>query len=445
MSTEHAERALIGCIIANPKAFELVPDVEPCHFAMFEHVIVYGEMHRELVAGRKLDFAILLNLLQVKNLIDKAGGYPYLNELATCACSPQNAIRYAEIILSNFRRYELKNAFLDGIAQLDSNTDPMDVGGQILDTVGKISDNRSADTLRTVDQLLGGHVEMMQKRHAGEEKFTQTGLEDLDKKLGGGFSDGDLVVLAARPAMGKTAMALTISLNVSEHSPVLFFSMEMSSDQLVDRAIANLGMVDLSWIRKPDDDGSSWERHTFGFQKLQSRNLIVDDRAGRKLIDIQAIAKRVNRTSKLGLIVVDYLGLMRGGNSTNRNLELGDYTKGLKQLAKDLGCPVVLLAQLNRKVDDRAKKEPVMSDLRDSGEIEADADTVMFLYRDEYYNPDSMNKGVGEVIVAKQRQGTTGIVPVAFMGAYQRFDNLASTYHRDEPAPRSQSRRRGVD
>lgn len=442
MSIE-AEQALIGCILVNNKAFEFVPEIEPHHFKDQAHVSIYAAMYRDLVKGKPVDAITVIQVLR-KNQDDEAcGGMPYLNQLMMGACSPKNVTRYAEIILERFRLDELKGVAFDVMAQLDERKDSIEIAGHVTSKLSNLT-HKTSDIVSITDAL-AEHTDVMELRTEGKHSFTATGLTDLDKKLGGGFSGGDLVILAARPSMGKTMCSLTIALNVAEKKPVMFFSMEMTRSQLIDRAIANYGNVPIGWVRNPSKESNDpcWPAYTQASQRLAKLKLMIDDKPGRRMVDIVSIAKAQHRKNPLGLVVVDYLGLIRGGNAANRNLELGDYTKTLKELAKALDCPVMLLSQLNRGVEQRANKRPVMSDLRDSGEIEADADIVMMLYREEYYQPDTKYKGVCEIDIPKQRQGETGVVGVAFRGEYQRFDDLAHEFRRDDSPPPSKTR--GLD
>lgn len=440
MNRLDAEKAVLGCLMANNRAFESITDLEPHHFIQPEHVSIYRVIFLMLTKSRPVDPITVMASLQAKGQLEEVGGMKYLNEIATGNFSVGNVANYAQIVVNEFRRFEMKSLCFDSIGRLDAQLDPLEIGGMLVERVTKITENRAQDSISDADGLLAEHLNLMEKRQEGRQVVFKTGLDDLDRKLCGGFSGGDLVILAARPAMGKTAMSLSIALNMAEHHNVLFFSMEMTKAQLMDRAMANLGSLPLEWIRNPDDDKQQGARHTAAFHKFQNLKIHVDDKAGRRLVEIQSIAKQINRKKKLGLVVVDYLGLMRGGNANSRNLELGEYTKGLKQLAKELDIPVLCLAQLNRQVENRAGQRPNLSDLRDSGEIEADADTVMFIHREEYYNPDSTQKGVAEIIISKQRQGETGITGAAFMGAFQRFANLSYEYKREEVQPKQVAR-----
>jgi replicative DNA helicase len=258
-----------------------------------------------------------------------------------------------------------------------------------------------------------------------------TGFYDLDR-MTAGFQAGDLIVLAARPSMGKTALAINIAENVAlqEGLPVAVFSMEMGAAQLAVRIVGSIGRIDQGHLRTGKLTDEEWPRLTEAIEKLRTISLHIDESAGLTSSELRANARRLARQcGQLGLIVVDYLQLMSGSASSdeNRATELGEISRGLKMLAKELKCPVIALSQLNRSVETRPDKRPMMSDLRESGAIEQDADIIMFIYRDEYYTKDACKEpGVAEVIIAKQRNGPTGTVKLAFLKPITKFENLAS-------------------
>jgi replicative DNA helicase len=260
-----------------------------------------------------------------------------------------------------------------------------------------------------------------------------TGFYDLDR-MTSGFQAGDMIVLAARPSMGKTALAINIAEHVAlnEGLPVAVFSMEMGAAQLAVRVVGSIGRIDQSHLRTGKLSDEEWPRLTEAIEKLRTVSLHIDESAGLNSSELRANARRLARKcGKLGLIVVDYLQLMSGsgggGNGENRATELGEISRGLKMLAKELQCPVIALSQLNRSVETRTDKRPMMSDLRESGAIEQDADIIMFIYRDDYYTKElSKEPGVAEVIIAKQRNGPTGTVKLAFLKPITKFESLAS-------------------
>jgi len=258
-----------------------------------------------------------------------------------------------------------------------------------------------------------------------------TGFYDLDR-MTSGLQAGDLVVLAARPSMGKTAFAINIAEHVAlnEGLPVAVFSMEMGAAQLAVRVVGSIGRIDQGHLRTGKLTDEEWPRLTDAIERLRTVSLHIDETAGLTSSELRANARRLaRRCGKLGLIVVDYLQLMTGssgGDGENRATELGEISRGLKMLAKELQCPVIALSQLNRGVEQRTDKRPMMSDLRESGAIEQDADIIMFIYRDDYYHKDSKDPGVAEIIIGKQRNGPTGAVRLTFLKPLTRFESLAS-------------------
>jgi replicative DNA helicase len=263
-----------------------------------------------------------------------------------------------------------------------------------------------------------------------------TGFYDLDR-MTSGLQAGDLVVLAARPSMGKTAFAINIAEHVAlnEGLPVAVFSMEMGAAQLAVRVVGSIGRIDQGHLRTGKLTDEEWPRLTDAIERLRTVSLHIDETPGLTPSELRANARRLaRRCGKLGLIVVDYLQLMSGSSGSdgdNRATELGEISRGLKMLAKELQCPVIALSQLNRGVEQRTDKRPMMSDLRESGAIEQDADIIMFIYRDDYYNKDSKEPGIAEIIIGKQRNGPTGAVRLTFLKPLTRFESLAPGSHGD--------------
>ena len=284
---------------------------------------------------------------------------------------------------------------------------------------------QSMDTL--VVQLMDRVVEMSE--NPNDITGVPTGFYDFDR-MTSGLQPGDLVVLAARPSMGKTALAINIAEHVAlnEGLPVAVFSMEMGASQLAIRIVGSIGRIDQSRLRTGKLNPDEWPRLTESIEKLRTVSLHIDETPGLTPSELRANARRLARQcGKLGLIVVDYLQLMSGSTSEgeNRATEIGEISRGLKMLAKELQCPVIALSQLNRSVEQRTDKRPMMSDLRESGAIEQDADVIMFIYRDDYYNKESKEPGVAEVIIGKQRNGPTGTVKLTFLKAITKFESFA--------------------
>jgi len=292
---------------------------------------------------------------------------------------------------------------------------------------------RARQGLQSMDALIVQLIDRVNELHEnGAEEVTgvRTGFYDLDR-MTAGLQPGDLIVLAARPSMGKTAFALNIAehVAVNEGLPVVVFSMEMGASQLALRMVGSLGRIDQQHLRTGRLRDDEWERLPGAATKLSQAQVYIDESAALNPAELRALARRLARQygGTLGLIVVDYLQLMSGSSSNeeNRATVLGEISRGMKSLAKELQCPVLALSQLNRSVETRPDKRPMMSDLRESGAIEQDADVIMFIYRDDYYNKDSKEPGVAEIVIAKQRNGPVGTVKLTFLKPLTRFDNLA--------------------
>jgi len=368
------------------------------------------------------------------------GGLGDLNSLAQYVPSASNIRRYAEIVRERAILRKLVTAS-DEIATNAFNTQGKPVP-QILDEaeqkIFQIGEegSRLKQGFQSMQELavdLMGRVDEMSK-NPNDITGVASGFVDFDK-MTSGMQAGDLIVLAARPSMGKTALAINIAEHVAlnEGLPVAVFSMEMGASQLAIRIVGSIGRIDQQRLRTGKLNQEEWPRLTEAIEKLRNISLHIDETPSLTPMELRANARRLARTcGKLGLIVVDYLQLMSGNTSSNngdnRATEIGEISRGLKMLAKELQCPVIALSQLNRSVETRTDKRPMMSDLRESGAIEQDADVIMFIYRDDYYNKDSKEPGVAEIIIGKHRNGPTGTVKLAFLKPITRFESLASGY-----------------
>lgn len=439
------ERALLGALMLHNTLFEQVGQINYTHFLAHHNAKIFKICKMLIDSGNAADPITVLDSFARQEDAEEIGGLKYLTSLTFEACSPENFPNYVDLVLDKFKKRQVKLICTDVLNRADTPLKAHDLIHSLSSSLEGLETSVTKSEPLSADELLSPHIDLMSARHEKRIKFVGTGLRDLDAKLGGGFAGGDLVIIAARPAMGKTAMSLSCALNIAQdHGPVLFFSMEMTNNQIIDRVISNMGSIPLQWMRAPDDSDTHWEAYSYATMKVKETPFYVDDQPGQTLVDIRAKARRLNKKRKLSAVFVDYLGLMTGGNQENRNLQIGEFTKGLKVLAKELDCPVVVLSQLNRSLEARANKRPIMADLRDSGEIEADADTIMFLYRDEEYNPGTVDKGVAEIHVAKQRQGSTGTVGCAFIGQYTRFADLEYRWSPSEPEKKS-FQSRGLD
>lgn len=429
----HAEQSVIGALLIDNESLYRIADLQPEHFYRNDHRQIFTEISRQIVAGKRCDVITVFEALQSK----VSDCLPYLHQMAQTVASASAIGRYADMVID--RAIKRAMGVIGGEMQ-DMQASPEAAEVLVDRAASKIealAQKKTVQEPQRMSEMLGNYVDIIQDRMDGKIKPIQTGFADLDKRLDGGLERGTLTVVAARPGMGKTAMGLGIARNVSEWGTSLFLSMEMSRDQVNDRNIAALGKLPISWLRTPNDDKAMWDRMTYAFQKSGEMNLFIDDQTALNMLGIRSKARSVNRKKGLDLLVIDQLSFITGGESDKSWEVVGEYTRGLLALAKELNIAVVLLCQLNRKCEDRTNKRPILSDLAVSGSIEQDAANVLFLYRDEIYNPDSPDRGVCEVNTAKQRQGEPGTVGLTYIGSQTRFEDLANwQQHREEFKPR---------
>lgn len=420
--------------VAWDRAADLLSDSD---FYRHDHRLIYAAVGALINANKPADVITVHEQLQSLGKAEDCGGLAYLNALAQSVPSAANLRRYAEIVRERAILRKLVAAS-DEIATDAFNPQGRPVP-QILDEAeGKIfrigeEGSRSRQGFQSMDQLvvqLIDRVNELAENGAEEVTGVRSGFYDLDR-MTAGLQPGDLIILAARPSMGKTAFALNIAEHVAvqEGLPVVVFSMEMGASQLALRMVGSLGRIDQSGLRTGRLRDDEWSRLTEAVDRLGKAPVFIDESPGLSPSELRARARRQARQcGRLGLIVVDYLQLMSGSggaNEENRATVIGEISRGLKGLAKELKCPVIALSQLNRSVETRTDKRPMMSDLRESGAIEQDADVIMFIYRDEYYNKDSKEPGVAEIIIGKQRNGPVGTVKLTFLKPLTKFDNLA--------------------
>ncbi len=434
-----AEQSVIGGLLLDNSAWDRAGDLlVDSDFYRFEHRLIYAAVGSLINATKPADVITVYEQLQGIGKADECGGLVYLNALAQSVPSAANLRRYAEIVRERAVLRKLIAAS-DEIATQAFNPQGRPVD-QILDEAeGKIfrigeEGSKSKQGFQSMDALVVQLLDRVTELHDnGAEEVTgvRTGYFDLDK-MTAGFQPGDLVVLAARPSMGKTAFALNIAehVAVAEGLPVVVFSMEMGAAQLALRLVGSLGRIDQQHLRTGSLKDDEWGRLSEAVERLGTVSMFIDESPGLSPVEVRARARRQARQcGQLGLIVVDYLQLMSGSGGSseeNRATVIGEISRGLKALAKELRCPVIALSQLNRSVETRTDKRPMMSDLRESGAIEQDADVIMFIYRDDYYTKEACKEpGVAEIIIGKQRNGPTGTVKLFFNKPLTKFDNLA--------------------
>jgi replicative DNA helicase len=427
-----SEQSVLGALMLDNDSVDRIGNLKAAHFFRGDHRAIFAEIVSMIAEDAPADSVTVFQRMQSKGASDAVGGLPYLNALAQNTPSAVNIQRYAEAVIDRAKKRELMTLLSDNHGEAGntpkSATDLIDQVGAGLE---KLSDEVSKSEDVPVDVGLQQYFSHLQARADGKMERVATGLTDLDQKLGGGFEPGNLVVVAGRPGHGKTAISLAIATYCGANvGPVLFQSMEMSNVELQERVIASQGRVSMGVLRGDMNlfSQEDWERITAASNKINAMQLTLNFQSSMSLMEIRNKVRAFKRKQGLKMLVLDYLSLMKLGDEDRHDLKIAAVTRGLKELAKDLGIVVVLLVQMNRAVDSRAGKLPVMSDLKDSGAIEADANTIIFVHRDEIANPDSPNRGIAEIVIGKQRQGETGIVRTRFFGEYQRFEDIAQHF-----------------
>jgi len=433
-----AEQSVLGGLLLDNAAFEKITDVlGEDDFYRYDHRLIWHHIARLVNLSRPADVITVNESLSSVGKTEEIGGLAYLNALAHNTPSAANIRRYAEIVRERSMLRKLV-AVADDIAATALNPQGKEAR-QLLDEaesrVFKIAQEgaRSTQGFQEIQPLLSQVVERIDELYhrEGDSDVTgiPTGFIDLDR-MTSGLQQGDLVIVAGRPSMGKTSLAMNIAEHVAiEHGlPVAVFSMEMGAVQLAMRMLGSVGMLDQHRMRTGKLRADDWPRVTHAVQKMQDAQIYIDETPGLTSVDLRARARRLARQcGKLGLIVIDYIQLMSAnGSGENRATEISEISRSLKSLAKELECPVIALSQLNRSLEQRPNKRPIMSDLRESGAIEQDADLILFIYRDEVYNPDSPDKGTAEIIIGKQRNGPIGTTRLTFQGESTRFLNFST-------------------
>lgn len=420
-----AEQGVIGGLLLDNRTWDRLGDLLSAEdFYRHDHRLIFGATASLLNASKPADVLTVFDSLQAAGQAEDAGGLAYLSAIAHNVPSSANVRSYAEIVRAHRVRRDVLAVGRD-IAELAETADPAELVERATGLVMALADTRAAgrDPVE-VGALLRNVLEQLEARSEREGGVSglSTGFADLDEKTSG-CQDGDLIIIAGRPSMGKTTFAINIAENVTEKEGVaLVISLEMAADQLAERSIARYGAIDTQRLRTGKLHHGDWPRLTHAIQILENQRLIIaDDPSLANVARIRLAARKVKqRQGRLDLIVIDYLQLMQGDGST-RNEDLGGITRAIKLLARELGCPIIVLSQLSRKVEERPNKRPILSDLRESGAIEQDADVVLMVYRDDYYHEDSPLKGLAEILIRKQRMGPLGEVFLTFQGQHSRF------------------------
>ena len=436
-----AEQAVLGGLMLDDEAWDRVADrVVAEDFYRREHQLIFRAMGALAEADQPLDVVTLAEELERRAELDDVGGLPYLGTLANDTPSASNVAAYANIVRE---QSVIRQLIKVGNRIADSGFRPQGRKvHQLLDEaenqVFQIAEQQAKGRkgFRPINTLLTEAVNRIEELFASDSAITgvSTGFDDFDAKTSG-LQESDLVIVAGRPSMGKTTFAMNIAENVAIGSglPVAIFSMEMPGESLTMRMISSLGRINQQAVRSGRLEEDDWPRVMSAVSLLNNAQLFIDDTPALTPTEVRARCRRLMKEhGQLGLIVLDYIQLMQAPESgENRATEISIISRGLKALAKELSVPVVVLSQLNRALEQRPNKRPVMSDLRESGAIEQDADLIVFIYRDEVYNEDSPDKGKAEIIIGKQRNGPIGTVNLTFQGQYTRFDNFAQDVYSD--------------
>lgn len=433
-----AERSVLGAILLDPAAWDkIVGIVFANDFYADSHQKIFDAINRLASKNQPFDALTLSESLKQLGNLEDIGGEAVVFELANSTPSAANVVTYAEIVRDKSLLRQLMSAGQD-ITELAFQPNDQEVRS-LLDIaeskIFKIAEDRQSDSGPIeIKNIMASATEKLDKLSKSKGGVTglPTGFKDLDQ-MTAGLQPGDLVVIAGRPSMGKTAF----SMNIAEHAaitsnkPVLIFSLEMPSDALALRMLSSLGRVNQQRMRTGQLVDEDWPRLTSAVSVMSDAKMFIDDTPGITPTEMRAKARRIARQhGEIGLIVVDYLQLMRmGGKIESRTLEISEISRLLKGIAKELKVPLIAISQLNRSLEQRQDKRPIMSDLRESGAIEQDADVIGFVYRDEVYNENSEAKGQAEIIIGKQRNGPIGKVRLTFLGEYTRFENFANNVY----------------
>ena len=427
-----AEEAILGSILINQETiYEVSELLDIEDFYRKNHRTIFKAMLNLSTSKKAIDIITLTNYLTHISKLEEVGGIVFVTSLANKVPSTANLKHYINIVKekSMLRNIVHIAEYMENMGydseSIDTPETVLDKAEQLLSKLTKKLVTTKVNNIK--EQTLNAYVDIENIiNHKGELLGLETGLQDLDSFLQG-LKNSDFMILAARPSMGKTAFALNIAsyLSIKKDTPVAFFSLEMSSNQLIHRIFSSYGLIPLFNLKSGNLDDAHTQKLIKVSNKLSQSKLIINDEISSNLMSLRSIARKLKRENDIKLIIIDYLQLLEGTRRENRNLEISEISRSLKILAKELDIPIIALSQLSRSVESRQVKKPMLSDLRESGSLEQDADIVMFLYREDYYNPETENKNITDVIIAKNRNGPTGTIPVYFHKEYVRFQDLA--------------------
>lgn len=429
-----AEQAVISCMIFDTEGLANASEIlKGDDFYRQEHKLLFDAIISLYENSEPVDIITLKNKMETTNSLSLIGGYPYIIELHSIVSTSALVVKYADIVKEKSIRRNILNASKQIHKLTFDTTETIDSivhrAEKILET---ITDKSSTDNIMPIREIIQSNIERIEHLYKSKDKITgiPTGFKDFDMKTAG-LQNSDFILVAARPAMGKTAFVMNIAQYVALHKNVTtaIFSLEMSKEQLVNRIICSEALIDAQNLKTGNLADDDWYKLAESVGVLSDAPIYIDDNTSITIPEIRAKCRALKKTKDLGLIIIDYLQLMSmSGRTESRNQEISTISRSLKGLARELNVPVIALSQLSRAVEQRKPPKPMLSDLRDSGAIEQDADVVCFLYRDEYYNPETERKGQADIIIAKQRNGAVGTVTLGWLGQYTKFVNPEREY-----------------
>lgn len=437
-----AEQAVIGAIFLEPDQFSAATEIlQPDDFYRSSHQRIFASMLRLSDKGEPIDLVTVTSDLTNEKTLEEAGGVSYLSDIAGSVPTAANIQYYSQIVEEKALLRRLIRTATDIVSSGYTKEDSVDeVLNEAEKNILEVSHRKNASSFWEIKDVLIEVYDNIEHLHHHDADVTglASGYRDLDR-ITSGFQRNDFIVIAARPSVGKTAFALNIAQNAAINSEenVAIFSLEMGAEQLVSRMLSAEGNIDATKIRTGQLEAEDWGKLTMAMGSLSNAGIYIDDSPGIRVSEIRSKCRRLKQENGLGMIVIDYLQLIQGnaGSRENRQQEVSEISRSLKALARELDVPLIALSQLSRGVESRQDKRPMMSDLRESGSIEQDADVVGFLYRDDYYDQESEKENIIEIIISKQRNGPVGTVELAFVKEYNKFVDLDHRYEQSDVPP----------
>ena len=434
-----AERSVLGALLIDNNSLERMGELSEEAFFSFAHKLIYRAIKKQAALSQTWDVITVAEMLDSFKKLDEVGGLAYIGGISADTPSSANINHYADIVREHYMRRQIMTAAAELSELAAGKGDVLVAMDKAQSRLMEIGEEVKTDEPRSIAAIVGDHLNTIEKRLEGKRNAIQTGLTDLDEILNGGWHRGQVIVLAARPSMGKTALSLHSAIHAAQEGyGVLYLSMEMVGSELADRAIASLGRVYLGNVLTGKLTSKEWDGVTAAVGCVQDLPLHVMDRSGLNFYQVATYARRHKRKHGMDFLVVDYLQLMAGENDDKRHAQIEEITRNLKTLAKELDVAVLLLSQLSRKTEEA--RRPKLSHLRDSGSIEQDADVVLFVHREEVDNPDTTWKNYADIHIAKNRQGALGRIGATYIGPQVRFENFGGVMPDWDAKPQHKTR-----